>query len=164
MSGKSSHPTPLRCGPVASRSLRSRWRRSASSGSSPQCGCSCRTCGWLKQDAIEVMLLLRTNMIWTWSEQINYLAAAVLFGREGRCEVAGMSDNWDKDLPSEGRKAKVNRKCHVSFFFCFRMSIRKALYDNSEVCVVMIRVQEILRFSKQAIRWYLHVRKYSSLS
>ena len=27
-----------------------------------------------------------------------------------------MSDNWDKDLPSEGMKAKVNRKCHLSFF------------------------------------------------
>ena len=27
-----------------------------------------------------------------------------------------MSDNWDKDLPFEGMKAKVNRKCHVSFF------------------------------------------------
>ena len=29
-----------------------------------------------------------------------------------------MSDNWDKDHPSEGMKAKVNRKCHVSFFAC----------------------------------------------
>ena len=28
---------------------------------------------------------------------------------------SGMSENWDKDLPSEGMKAKVNRKCHVSF-------------------------------------------------
>ena len=27
-----------------------------------------------------------------------------------------MSDNWNKDLPSEGMKAKVNRKCRVSFF------------------------------------------------
>ena len=27
-----------------------------------------------------------------------------------------MSNNWDKDLPFEGMKAKVNRKCHVSFF------------------------------------------------
>ena len=27
-----------------------------------------------------------------------------------------MSDNWDKDLPSEGVKAKVNRKCYVPFF------------------------------------------------
>ena len=27
-----------------------------------------------------------------------------------------MRDNWDEDLPSEGMKAKVNRKCHVSFF------------------------------------------------
>ena len=27
-----------------------------------------------------------------------------------------MSDNWDKDLPLEGMKAKVNRKCSVSFF------------------------------------------------
>ena len=27
-----------------------------------------------------------------------------------------MSDIWGKDLPSEGIKAKVNRKCHVSFF------------------------------------------------
>ena len=27
-----------------------------------------------------------------------------------------MSDNWDKDLPYEGMKAKFNRKCHVSFF------------------------------------------------
>ena len=29
-----------------------------------------------------------------------------------------MSENWDKNLPSEGMKAKVNRKCHVSFFAC----------------------------------------------
>ena len=29
-----------------------------------------------------------------------------------------MSDNRDKDLPSEGMKAKVNRKCQVSFFAC----------------------------------------------
>ena len=32
-----------------------------------------------------------------------------------------MSDNWDEDIPSEGMKAKINRKCHVSFlsfFFC----------------------------------------------
>ena len=29
-----------------------------------------------------------------------------------------MSDNWDKDLPSEGMKAKDNRKCHASFFAC----------------------------------------------
>ena len=27
-----------------------------------------------------------------------------------------MGDNLDKDLPSEGMKATVNRKCHVSFF------------------------------------------------
>ena len=27
-----------------------------------------------------------------------------------------MRDNWDKDLPSEGMKARVNRKCHISFF------------------------------------------------
>ena len=27
-----------------------------------------------------------------------------------------MSDNWDKDIPSEGMKVKVNRKCHVYFF------------------------------------------------
>ena len=27
-----------------------------------------------------------------------------------------MSDYWDKDLLSEGMKAKVNRKCCVSFF------------------------------------------------
>ena len=26
-----------------------------------------------------------------------------------------MSKNWDKGLPSEGMKAKVNWKCHVSF-------------------------------------------------
>ena len=29
---------------------------------------------------------------------------------------SSMSDNWHKDLPSEGMKAKVNRKCLVSFF------------------------------------------------
>ena len=33
-----------------------------------------------------------------------------------RCNPADTSDNWDKDLPSEGMKAKVNRKCHLSFF------------------------------------------------
>ena len=27
-----------------------------------------------------------------------------------------MSDNWNKDLPAKGMKAKVNRKCHVYFF------------------------------------------------
>ena len=25
-------------------------------------------------------------------------------------------DKWDEDIPSEGRKAKINRKCHVLFF------------------------------------------------
>ena len=29
---------------------------------------------------------------------------------------SGMSYNWDKDIPSEGMKSKVNRKYHVSFF------------------------------------------------
>ena len=28
-----------------------------------------------------------------------------------------VSDNWDEDIPSEGMKAKINRKCHVSLFF-----------------------------------------------
>ena len=35
---------------------------------------------------------------------------------EGRCDPTGVRDNWDKDLLSEGIKAKVNRKRHVSFF------------------------------------------------
>ena len=39
-----------------------------------------------------------------------------LGGWGGGYEPAGMSDNWDKGLPSKGMKAKVNRKCHVSFF------------------------------------------------
>ena len=26
-----------------------------------------------------------------------------------------MRDHWDKDLPSEGMKPKINSKCHVSF-------------------------------------------------
>ena len=26
-----------------------------------------------------------------------------------------MSDNWDEDIPSEGMKAKIKRKCRVSF-------------------------------------------------
>ena len=26
-----------------------------------------------------------------------------------------MRDNWNKDLPSERMKVKINRKCHVSF-------------------------------------------------
>ena len=30
-------------------------------------------------------------------------------------EISVMSDKWDKDLPSEGMRAKVNRRCHVSF-------------------------------------------------
>ena len=34
-----------------------------------------------------------------------------------RCDTAGMNDNRDKYLQSQGMKAKVNRKCHVSFFF-----------------------------------------------
>ena len=29
-----------------------------------------------------------------------------------------MSDNWDKGLPSEGMKAKVNKKRQLSFFAC----------------------------------------------
>ena len=59
------------------------------------------------------MLLLRTNMIWTRSEQINDLEAAILW--VGGRDPAGMRDNWGKDLPSEGIKAKVNGKCYV---FC----------------------------------------------
>ena len=47
---------------------------------------------------------------------MNDLAAAILLGGRGRCDPAGMSDNWDKDLPSEAMKAKVNRIYHVSFF------------------------------------------------
>ena len=43
--GTSSHPISLRCGPVASRSLGSRCRRSMLCGSSPQRFCSRRTCG-----------------------------------------------------------------------------------------------------------------------
>ena len=29
---------------------------------------------------------------------------------------SGTSDNWDKDLSSEGMKAEVNRRCYISFF------------------------------------------------
>ena len=49
----------------------------------------------LKQDAVEAMLLLllRTNMIWIWSEEINDPAAGILFiwGGGGRSDQAGMS-------------------------------------------------------------------------
>ena len=38
-----------------------------------------------------------------------------------------MSDNWDKDLPSEGMKAKVNRKCHVSFVSLGRRRLARLL-------------------------------------
>ena len=36
---------------------------------------------WLKQDAVEALLLFCMGMIWTWSEQMNHLAAATLFLR-----------------------------------------------------------------------------------
>ena len=26
-----------------------------------------------------------------------------------------MRDKWDKDLPPEGMKANINRRCHISF-------------------------------------------------
>ena len=33
----------------------------------------------------------------------------------GRCDPARMRENWDKYLPSEEVKAKINRECLVSF-------------------------------------------------
>ena len=34
-----------------------------------------------------------------------------------------MRDNWDKDLPSEGKKVKINRKCH-DFFLAWTAETR----------------------------------------
>ena len=34
---------------------------------------------------------------------------------------SGISDNWDDDIPSEGMKAKIKRKYHVSFFLLGRL-------------------------------------------
>ena len=39
----------------------------------------------------------------------------LLVGGGGRCDPACKRDNWNKDLPSEGMKAKSNRKWHVFF-------------------------------------------------
>ena len=49
--------------------------------------------------------------------------------------MADMSDNGDKDLPSEGSKEKVNRKCHVSFF---RLSSGDLLDCLSAICFIFV--------------------------
>ena len=38
-----------------------------------------------------------------------------------------MSDNWDKDLPPEGMRAKVNRKYDVSFVSLGRRKLARLL-------------------------------------
>ena len=39
----------------------------------------------------------------------------------------GISENWDKDLPSEGMKTKVNRTCHVCFVSLGRRRLSRLL-------------------------------------
>ena len=46
------------------------------------------------------------------------LSTATILGREGGgggVDPACMRDNWNKDPLYKGMKAKMNRKCHVSF-------------------------------------------------
>ena len=44
-----------------------------------------------------------------------------------------MGDNWDEDLPSEGMKAKIYRKCHVSFS---RLDCGNSLDCNSVIHLI----------------------------
>ena len=48
-----------------------------------------------------------------------------------------MSDNWEKDLPPEGLKDKVNRKCPVSFF---RLD-GGDLLDNLSIIYFIFRIE-----------------------
>ena len=50
-------------------------------------------------------------MVW----QLRY-NTTYLWGWGRRCDPVGLSEIWDKDIPSEGMKAKVSRKCHAPFF------------------------------------------------
>ena len=55
---------------------------------------------------------------------------------------SGMSDNWDEDIPSEGMKAKMKRKCHVSFlfFFSFFLLGRGDSLDYQSVLYFIFRI------------------------
>ena len=115
MCGTPSHLTSQLCDPVAPRSLRCRWHRSESRGSFPQWGCCCPVC-CPRSSRMPSRRCSCSARTWSEHDMNKWMIWQLLFGGN-RCNSVSIIDNWDKDRPSEGLKAKVNSKYHVSFLF-----------------------------------------------